>query len=115
VEHCGRVNVDGQCAREELAKGTCRKFIFIYMDIIKLSNDWMFRYFSRKTDHDTIRIGKPFFRSERARTRPEGPAPTSKDHQLDRVSPSCCKAYNAYRLHVSFYVKELDVDELELF
>ena len=31
-----RVNVDGQCAREDLAKGTCRKIIFIYM---KLSND----------------------------------------------------------------------------
>jgi hypothetical protein len=34
-----------------------------------------------------VRICKPFFRSERARARPEGPAPTSKDHQLDRVSP----------------------------
>ena len=32
-----------------------------------------------------IRTGMPFFRSDRARTRPEGPAPTYKDYHLDRV------------------------------
>ena len=32
-----------------------------------------------------IRTGIPFFRSDKARTRPEGPAPTYKDYHLDRV------------------------------
>ena len=30
-----------------------------------------------------MRTGIPFFRSDRARTRPEGPAPTYEDYHLD--------------------------------
>ena len=65
-----------------------------------------------------IRTGTPFFRSDRARTRPEGPAPTYKNDIQPKTGASCCKPYNEYRLHESRMqrcrglVKVLDVDEL---
>ena len=53
-------------------------------------------------DLSIIRTGTPFFRSDKARTRPEGPAPTYKKCHLDwtEAVASCCKTYNEYRLHV---------------
>ena len=49
-----------------------------------------------------IRTGIPFFRNDRARTRPEGPAPTYKYCHLERVSRILlyCKAYNHNWPHV---------------
>jgi hypothetical protein len=49
-----------------------------------------------------IRTGIPFFRSDRARTRPKDPRQPTKIIIQTELVASCCKAYNEYRLHVPY-------------
>jgi hypothetical protein len=71
-----------------------------------------------------IRTGIPFFRSERARTRPEGPAPTYKEYHLNRFSlislqslqsvPAACESYQKKNWSIYYPLVDLLVVHYEL-